>query len=393
MTGWLPCGKLQAVKRSIYDSDHEAFRASAREFLDREVKPHLEDHAEAHAMPRELWLAAGKQGFLGLEIPEQYGGSEAGDYRYNAVLTEELAKVNMALASCVGIHADIVAPYLVHLTTEEQRERWLPKFCTGEILTAIGMTEPSGGSDLAALRTTAVRDGDDWILNGSKTFITNGYSADLIVVAARTSPEKKARGITLFAVEAGMEGFSRGRKLDKVGQPESDTAELFFEDVRVPSANVVGEVDGGFIHMMNWLPQERLGSAVTNISHAAQILEETIQYAKDRKAFGQPIGAFQHNKFLMAELVTKIEVAQAFIDQAVIAHMKGELTAIDAAKAKWWSAEVQNDVLDHCVQLYGGYGYMNEYRVARAWADARVTKIWAGSNEIMKELIGRDLGF
>ncbi|HLN76986.1 MAG TPA: acyl-CoA dehydrogenase family protein [Nocardioidaceae bacterium] len=381
------------MKRTIYDSDHEAFRDSAREFLDREVKPHLDEHAEAHAMPREMWLAAGKQGFLGLEIPEQYGGSEAGDYRYNAVLTEELAKVNMALASCVGIHADIVAPYLVHLTTEEQRERWLPGFCTGEILTAIGMTEPSGGSDLASLRTTAVRDGDDWILNGSKTFITNGYSADLVVVAARTSPEKKARGITLFAVEAGMEGFSRGRKLDKVGQPESDTAELFFENVRVPGDNVIGEVDGGFIHMMNWLPQERLGSAVTNISHAAQILEETIQYAKDRKAFGQPIGHFQHNKFLMAELVTKIEVAQAFIDQAVVAHTKGELTPIDAAKAKWWSAEVQNDVLDHCVQLYGGYGYMNEYRVARAWADARVTKIWAGSNEIMKELIGRDLGF
>jgi long-chain-acyl-CoA dehydrogenase len=381
------------VKRSIYDSDHEAFRSSVREFLDREVKPHLEEHAEAHAMPREMWLAAGKQGLLGLEIPEQYGGSEAGDYRYNAVLTEELAKVNMALASCVGIHADIVAPYLVHLTTEEQRERWLPRFCTGEILTAIGMTEPSGGSDLAALRTTAVRDGDDWILHGSKTFITNGYSADLVIVAARTSPEKKARGITLFGVEADMEGFSRGRKLDKVGQPESDTAELFFEDVRVPGANVIGEIDGGFIHMMQWLPQERLGSAVTNIAHAAQILEETVEYARDRKAFGQSIGNFQHNKFLLAELVTKIEVAQAFIDQAVAAHDKGELTAIDAAKAKWWSAEVQNDVLDHCVQLYGGYGYMNEYRVARAWQDARVTKIWAGSNEIMKELIGRDLGF
>ena len=380
------------VKRSIYDSDHEAFRASVREFLDREVKPHLEEHVEAKAMPREMWLAAGKQGFLGLEIPEQYGGSEAGDYRYNAVLTEELAKVNMALASCIGIHADIVAPYLVHLTTEEQRERWLPKFCTGEILTAIGMTEPSGGSDLAALRTTAVRAGDHWVLNGSKTFITNGYSADLVVVAARTSPEKKARGITLFAVEAGMEGFSRGRKLDKVGQPESDTAELFFEDVRVPDANVIGEVDGGFIHMMQWLPQERLGSAVTNIAHAAAILEETIEYAKERKAFGQPIGAFQHNKFLLAELVTKIEVAQSFIDEAVVAHTKGELTPIDAAKAKWWSAEVQNDVLDHCVQIYGGYGYMNEYRVARAWQDARVTKIWAGSNEIMKELIGRDLG-
>jgi alkylation response protein AidB-like acyl-CoA dehydrogenase len=389
----LLCGNIRGVKRRIYDSDHEAFRASVREFLDREVTPHLQEHAQAHAMPRELWLAAGKQGFLGLEVPERYGGSEAADYRYNAVLTEELAKVNMALASCVGIHADIVAPYLVHLTTEEQRERWLPRFCTGELLTAIAMTEPSGGSDLAALRSTAVRDGDDWVLNGSKTFITNGYSADLVVVAARTSPEKRARGITLFGVEAGMPGFSRGRKLDKVGQPESDTAELFFEDLRIPAGNVIGEVDGGFIHMMQWLPQERLGSAVTNIAHAAQILAETIEYAQERKAFGQPIGAFQHNKFLIAELVTKIEVAQAYVDQAVVAHTSGELAPVDAAKAKWWSAEVQNDVLDHCVQLHGGYGYMNEYRVARAWQDARVTKIWAGSNEIMKELIGRDLGF
>ena len=381
------------MKRSIYDSDHEAFRDSVREFLDRQVKPHLEEHVAEKSMPRELWLEAGKQGFLGLEIPEQYGGSEAGDYRFNAVLTEELAKVNMALPSCVGIHADIVAPYLVHLTTEEQKERWLPRFCTGELLTAIGMTEPSGGSDLAALKTTAVQDGDDWVLNGSKTFITNGYSADLVLVAARTSPEKKARGITLFAVEAGMQGFSRGRKLDKVGQDESDTAELFFEDVRVPSANVVGEVDNGFIHMMQWLPQERLGSAVTNLAHAAQILEETIEYARERKAFGQSIGAFQHNKFLLAELVTRVEVTQAFVDQAVMAHTQGELTPIDAAKAKWWTAQVQNEVLDHCVQLYGGYGFMNEYRVARAWRDARVTKIWAGSNEIMKELIGRDLGF
>ena len=380
------------MKRSIYDSDHEAFRDSVRGFLDRQVKPHLEEHVAEKSMPRELWLEAGKQGFLGLEIPEQYGGSEAGDYRFNAVLTEELAKVNMALPSCVGIHADIVAPYLVHLTTEEQKERWLPRFCTGELLTAIGMTEPSGGSDLAALKTTAVQDGDDWVLNGSKTFITNGYSADLVLVAARTSPEKKARGITLFAVEAGMQGFSRGRKLDKVGQDESDTAELFFEDVRVPSANVVGEVDHGFIHMMQWLPQERLGSAVTNLAHAAQILEETIEYARERKAFGQSIGAFQHNKFLLAELVTRVEVTQAFVDQAVIAHTQG-LTPIDAAKAKWWTAQVQNEVLDHCVQLYGGYGFMNEYRVARAWRDARVTKIWAGSNEIMKELIGRDLGF
>ncbi len=381
------------MRRTIYDDDHEAFRASVREFLDREVRPHLDEHVSEKQMPRDFWLAAGKQGLLGLEVPEQYGGSEAGDYRFNAVLTEELAKVNMALPSCLGIHADIVAPYLVHLTTEEQKQRWLPGFCSGEILTAIGMTEPSGGSDLAALKTTAVRDGDHFVLNGSKTFITNGYSADLVLVAARTAPEKKARGITLFAVESTREGFARGRKLDKVGQDESDTAELFFEDLRVPEDNIVGELDEGFIHMMTWLPQERLGSAVTNLAHGRQILEETIAYTKERKAFGQSVGQFQHNKFLMADLVTRVEVTQAYVDQCVLAHCAGELTPIDAAKAKFWTAQVQNEVLDHCVQLHGGYGFMNEYRVARAWRDARVTKIWAGSNEIMKELIGRDLGF
>ena len=380
------------MKRTIYDEDHEAFRESVREFLDREAKPHLEDWIEAKSLPRSFWLAAGKQGLLGLEVPEDYAGSDAGDYRFNAVFTEELAKVNMALPSCVGIHADIVAPYLVHLTTDKQKQRWLPGFCSGEILTAIGMTEPSGGSDLAALKTTAVRDGDDWVINGSKTFITNGYSADLVLVAARTAPEKKARGITLFAVEATREGYSRGRKLDKVGQDESDTAELFFEDVRVPDDNIVGELDEGFIHMMTWLPQERLGSAVTNLAHARQILDETLVYVKERQAFGKSIGQFQHNKFLMADLVTRVEVTQAYVDQCVLAHCASELTPIDAAKAKWWTAQVQGDVLDHCVQLHGGYGFMNEYRVARAWRDARVTKIWAGSNEIMKELIGRDLG-
>jgi alkylation response protein AidB-like acyl-CoA dehydrogenase len=380
------------MKRTIYDEDHEAFRASVKEFLDRQVVPNLEEHAAQKAIPREFWIEAGKQGFLGLEIPEEYGGSEAGDYRFNAVLTEELAKVNMALPSCVGIHADIVAPYLVHLTTEEQKKRWLPGFCSGEILTAIGMTEPSGGSDLAALKTTAVRDGDDWVLNGSKTFITNGYSADLVIVAARTSPEKKARGITLFGVETDRPGFSRGRKLDKVGQDESDTAELFFEDLRLSDDDIIGELDSGFIHMMTFLPQERLGSAITNLAHAAQILDETLAYCKERKAFGQSIGQFQHNKFLLAELYTQVEVTQAYVDQCVLAHTRQDLTPIDAAKAKWWSAQVQSEVLDHCVQLFGGYGFMNEYRVARAWRDARVTKIWAGTNEIMKELIGRDLG-
>ena len=380
------------MKREIYDEDHEAFRSSVKEFLDRSVIPEVEQHAANKSLPREFWLEAGKQGFLGLEIPEVYGGSEAGDYRFNAVMAEELSKVNAALGSCWGIHADIVAPYLVELTTEEQRQRWLPGVASGEILTAIGMTEPSGGSDLAALRSTAVRDGDDWVINGSKTFITNGYSADLIVTAVRTSPEKKAKGITLFAIPSDAPGFSRGRKLDKVGQDESDTAELFFESVRLTDDDIVGELDNGFIHMMQNLPQERLGCAISNLAHAKQILGETLVYTKERKAFGAGIGSFQHNKFLLAELFTQIDVTQAYVDACVLAHAKKDLTPIDAAKAKWWTSQIQNDILDHCVQLHGGYGFMNEYRVARAWRDARVSKIWAGSNEIMKELIGRDLG-
>jgi len=381
------------MDRTLYSADHEDFRASCAAFLDKHARPFADEFVQAKAFPREFWTAAGAEGFLGLEIPEEFGGAGAGDFRFNAVLAEELSKVTAALASCVSIHTDIATPYIVDLGTQEQKERWLPGCADGSILTAIGMTEPSGGSDLAALRTTAVRDGDQWVINGSKTFITNGYSADLVLTAVRTSPEKGAKGITLFAIEATDEGFSRGRKLDKVGQEESDTAELFFENVRVGDDRVIGEVDRGFIYMMERLPQERLTCSVSNVAHAKQILAETIQYCHDRKAFGQSIGSLQHNKFLLAELVTQIEVAEAYVDAAVAAHAERRLTPTDAAKAKWWSSQVQNEVLDHCVQLHGGYGFMNEYRVARAWRDARVTKIWAGSNEIMKELIGRDLGF
>ncbi|MFS0886393.1 acyl-CoA dehydrogenase family protein [Aeromicrobium sp. 179-A 4D2 NHS] len=381
------------MDRTIYSADHEDFRASCAAFLDKHARPFADEFVAAKAFPREFWTAAGAEGFLGLEIPEEFGGAGAEDFRFNAVWAEELSKVSAALASCVSIHSDIATPYIVDLGTQEQKERWLPGCADGSILTAIGMTEPSGGSDLAALRTTAVRDGDEWVINGSKTFITNGFSADLVLTAVRTSPEKGAKGITLFAIEATDEGFSRGRKLDKVGQEESDTAELFFENVRVGADRVLGEVDRGFIYMMERLPQERLSCSVSNVAHAKQILAETIQYCHDRKAFGQSIGSLQHNKFLLAELVTQIEVAEAFVDAAVAAHAQGRLSSTDAAKAKWWSSQAQNEVLDHCVQLHGGYGFMNEYRVARAWRDARVTKIWAGSNEIMKELIGRDLGF
>jgi alkylation response protein AidB-like acyl-CoA dehydrogenase len=380
------------MQRRAYNDDHEAFRSSVKEFIAREVEPNLEKYLGAKALSRELWLAAGAQGLLGLEVPEQYGGSEAGDFRFNAVLIEELAAVNMALPTCFSIHSDITVPYLIHLTTEEQRQRWLPGCSSGEILTGIAMTEPGGGSDLAALKSHAVRDGDEWVINGSKTFITNGFSADLLVVPVRTNPDLGAKGISLFGIEATREGFVRGRKLDKVGQDEADTSELFFEDIRLPHSNLIGELNQGFIHMMNWLPQERLAISIACIANAKQILAETISYCQERKAFGQTIGSFQYNKFLLAELVTKIEVTQAFVDASVAGHVAGELTPTDAAKCKWWTSHIQNEVLDHCVQLYGGYGFMNEYRVGRAWRDARVTKIWAGSNEIMKELIGRDLG-
>lgn len=380
------------MERIIYGEDHHAFRASAKEYCDRSLVPRMEQFLEEKTIERAAWLEAGKQGFLGLDVPEEYGGSSVGDYRFNAVFAEEVSKVSASLSSCFGIHYDCSAPYLVDLGTEEQKQRWLPRFCSGELIAAIGMTEPSGGSDLAALKTTAKRADGGWVVNGSKTFITNGDMAGLVITAARTDPSKGAKGITLFAIEEGMDGFARGRKLDKVGQTESGTSELFFSDVFVPDENVLGQVDRGFIHMMERLAQERVGAAVSNIAHATQILAETIEYVKQRKAFGQAVGSFQYNKFLIAELVTKAEVTQAYVDNGVVAHDEDRLSAVDAAKAKWWSAQVQNEILDACVQLHGGYGYMNEYRVARAWRDARVTKIWAGSNEIMKELIGRDLG-
>ncbi|HEX2705414.1 MAG TPA: acyl-CoA dehydrogenase family protein [Candidatus Lustribacter sp.] len=380
------------MPRNIYDEEHEDFRASVREFVERTLKPRAEEFITDKTLPRDVWLEAGKQGLLGLDIPEEYGGAGAADYRFNAVLTEELASFAAAASTCFGIHADVCPPYLVDLGTEEQKQRWLPGMASGELICAIGMTEPSGGSDLAALKTTAIRDGDHYVVNGSKTFITNGYQGDLAIIAARTDPSKGNKGISLVMLESGMAGYTKGQKLDKVGQDESDTCELFFDNVRVPVENLLGQEGRGFVSMMQRLSQERIGSAIANTAHAAQILTETIQYAKERKAFGQPIGTFQHNKFKMAEMVTKIEVTQAYVDDCIIAHSKGTLSAVDAAKAKWWSSLVQGEVLDDCVQLYGGYGFMNEYRVARAWRDARVTKIWAGSNEIMKELIGRDLG-
>jgi long-chain-acyl-CoA dehydrogenase len=380
-----------SLPRTLFDDDHRLFRESAAAFVDREILPRREEIREARRIPADLWLTAGEMGFLGVAIPEQYGGADV-DFRYNAIFNEELSRAGMAYASSFTIHADVCAPYLTRLTTEEQKQRWLPKFCSGEMITAIGMTEPEAGSDLQGLKTSARREGDEWVINGSKTFITNGAHAGMVIVAARTATDPKSRGISLFAIEEGMEGFQRGRKLHKIGQHEADTAELFFENVRVTDDALIGEVDRGFHHMMEHLAQERLGSSISNLANATHILDVTLEYIKSRKAFGRPVGTFQNSRFLMADLQTRVDVTQAFVDRCVEAHVTHDLSAVDAAKAKWWSAEVQNQVIDACVQLHGGYGYMEEYEVANAWMDARVTKIWAGSNEIMKEIIGRDLG-
>ena len=376
--------------RTLFEDEHLWFRESVRGFVQRTILPARERHRTERAIDRDVWLAAGSHGFLGLGVSQDYGGSGVEDFRFNAVLGEELARAGVAYASAFGIHTDVVSAYLLRLTNAEQRGRWLPRFVTGEHITAIGMTEPEAGSDLAGLRTSATRSGEDWVINGAKTFITNGSRADLVVLAARTGPGR--RDISLFVVEGETPGFTRGAPLHKVGQPEADTAELFFNDARVPAEKLLGELNHGFTHMMELLPQERVSAAISNLSHAAGAVESTLAYVKERRAFGRPIGSFQHNRFLLAELVTQLDVAQAYIDRCIEAHVAGRLTAVDAAKAKWWSAEVQNRVLDACVQLHGGYGYMQEYEVARAWCDARVTTIWAGSNEIMKELIGRDLG-
>jgi len=379
------------MRRTLFDDEHHHFREAVRTFIEREVTPHHERWREERQIDRAMWLAAGRADLLGISVPEAYGGVGLHDFRFNVVLTEELARAGLALASSVGIHTDVVAPYLIELTTEEQRQRWLPAFCSGELVTAIGMTEATAGSDLAALRTHARRNGRGWILNGSKTFITNGASADLLVVAARTGD--RPRDISLFAVDARAEGFARGRKLHKVGQHEADTAELFFEDVHVSESELIGELDAGFRAMMRNLPQERLHAACANVAHADQVLAITLTYAREREAFGRAIGTFQHSRFLLAELATEVDVTRAYVDRCIEEYVAGDLPEIDTAKAKWWSAHVQNRVIDACVQLHGGYGYMEEYEVARAWSDARVTKIWAGSNEIMKELIGRSLGF
>jgi alkylation response protein AidB-like acyl-CoA dehydrogenase len=377
------------MKRALFEDEHEWFRESVATFVDRELMPNRERFREQRSIDREAWKAAGEAGFLGLGVPTEYGGSGVEDFRFNAVLGEELARAGFAYSSSFGIQTDVVAPYLLRLTTEEQRRRWLPGFCSGEIVTAIGMTEPAAGSDLRGMQSTALRDDEGWSLTGSKTFITNGYNADLVVVAARTPEEG---GISLFAVEAGIEGFSRGNKLNKLGQHEADTAELFFDEVRIPPENLIGEAGRGMSYMVDHLSQERISTAIVNVAHAANALRVTLEYVKERRAFGRPIGSFQNSRFLLASADAELDMARVYVDRCVEAHVAGELTAVEAAKAKLLSSEIQNRVIDACLQLHGGYGYIEEYEVARSFVDARVTRIWAGTNEIMKEVIARSLG-
>jgi alkylation response protein AidB-like acyl-CoA dehydrogenase len=380
------------MRRTLYEAEHEAFRDAVRAFLERHVVPRHAEWEAAGIVDREVWVEAGKLGMLGIDVPAEYGGGGVRDFRYNAVVDEEIMYVG-ATGLGFGLHNDIVAPYLLDLGTEEQKQRWLPGFCSGEMITAIAMSEPAAGSDLQNVRTAARADGGDWVLSGSKTFITNGINADLVIVVAKTDPDADgARGISLLAVERGMAGFERGRNLSKIGLKAQDTAELFFDEVRVPAGNVLGEVNRGFVHLMERLPQERLSIAIAAVAACERMLEITVEYVKNRTAFGRPIGSFQNTRFVLAEMATQTAVARTFVNECISQHNAGELTVADAAMAKWWTTDLQNKVADACLQLHGGYGYMSEYPIARAYLDSRVQAIYGGTNEIMKEIVGRSMG-
>ncbi|MGW4244797.1 acyl-CoA dehydrogenase family protein [Nocardia sp. NPDC004722] len=378
------------MERTLFEPEHDLFRESFRKFLDQHVAPHHEQWEHDGIVDRAVWLEAGKQGFLGMAVPEQYGGGGVKDFRYNAIVTEEVTK-GFYSGLGFGLHNDVIAPYLLELANEEQKQRWLPGFCSGEIITAIAMTEPGTGSDLQGIKTRAVRDGDDWVLNGSKTFITNGINADIVIVVAQTDASKGAMGFSLLVVERGMPGFERGRNLDKIGLKAQDTAELSFTDVRVPAKNLLGTEGQGFIHLMQNLPQERLSIAVMAAAAMEGCLDLTCQYVRDRKAFGKPIGAQQNTRFVLAELATKTTAVRVFTDRCIDLLNAEKLTVEEAAMAKWWSTEEQLDLITKCLQLHGGYGYMREYPIAKAYMDARVQTIYGGTTEIMKEIIGRSL--
>ena len=377
------------IPRTVYESEHEMFRDSVRKFLETEAAPYHEQWEEDGQVDRGLWNKAGEQGFLCPTVPEEYGGVGV-DFRYNAIVDEECARSGLTGIGW-GLHSDISVPYIVRYGSEEQKQKYLPGCVSGEIVTAIAMTEPAAGSDLQGIKTTAVKDGDHYIINGSKTFITNGQHADLVVVVAKTDPSAGAKGTSLFLVEAGTPGFEKGKNLHKIGLKAQDTSELFFQDVRVPATALLGEEGMGFVYLMQDLPQERLQVSVLAVHSAQAILEQTVAYVNERKAFGKSIATFQNTQFKLAELDTELTAATVFLDRCLELHIEGRFDAIAAAKAKLLTTELQGKVMDECLQLHGGYGYMWEYPVARAWADARVQRIYAGTNEVMKLIIGREL--
>jgi alkylation response protein AidB-like acyl-CoA dehydrogenase len=379
-------------RREIFEPEHEDYRESFRKFLAAEVVPHVAQWEKDEIVPRDLFTKAAEFGFLAMEIPEEYGGPGVADWRFNVVLGEEIARAG--IGACFAgplLHTDVCVPYLMASANEEQRQRWFPGVASGERILAIAMTEPGTGSDLAAIQTRAVRDGDDYVINGAKTFITNGINADLVIVAARTSDDKHG-GLSLFVVEREFEGFERGKQIEKLGQHASDTAELFFNDVPVPAANLLGEEGTGFFQLVARLVPERLTLAVGALAGAEKALEITLAYVKERKAFGKPIGSFQHSRFTLADLHTKITMARCFVDRCIERYVAGTCTVEEAAMAKYVTTDLLCEVTDTGVQLHGGYGYTTEYPIGKAWVDARITKIYAGTNEIMKELIGRTMG-
>ena len=377
---------------TIYDETHELFRESFAAFVDAEMVPKYHDWEAAGIMDRELYTAAGKHGFVGLAVPEQHGGGGTDDFRFNAIIAEELAKRGINGAGLgLTLHNDIVTPYFIEYCNDEQADRWLPGIASGELVTAIAMTEPGTGSDLAGIKTTAVRDGDEFVLNGAKTFITNGINSDLVVVVCITDPEAGRGGMSLLVVERGMDGFERGRNLDKIGQKSADTAELFFSDVRVPAANVLGEEGKAMEYLAFNLAQERLSIGIFGVAAAKAALDWTVEYVKERTAFGTTIASFQNTKFVLAEVATEVAVAQPFMDQCLLKLNEGTLTAAEAAMAKLHGTELQNRATDRCLQLFGGYGFMTEYPIGPAYVDARVTTIYGGTSEIMKTIISKDV--
>ncbi len=376
----------------IYDDTHEMFRSSIASFIDTELRPHAEEWDEAGIVDRSVFVEAGKHGFVGLAVAPEYGGGGNDDFRFNAIINEEIARAGLGAAG-VGImlHNDITTPYFVEYCNAEQAARWLPGIASGELITAVAMTEPGTGSDLAGIVATARRDGDVFVLNGAKTFITNGINSDLVIVVCRTDPEAGQNGMSLLVVERAMPGFERGRNLDKIGQHAADTAELFFDDVRVPNANLLGEEGRAFEYLASNLAQERLSVAVYGCAAASAALDWTVDYVKERTAFKQPLSAFQNTKFELASIATEVAVTQSFVNDCVMSHNAAELTPAGAAMAKLWATEVQGRVLDRCLQLFGGYGYMTEYPISRAYVDARISRIYGGTSEIMKIIIAKDL--